>query len=406
MYLKIEGRNVGVSPHSFVFSRIYKKEIRKILLLLFLWSCTAAQAKDVVITVSNATDMQRHEVVSMDARQVMLRLELRAGQPLQVFGPRGAQVDCQITHDSLLLIDAAVRPRSSVRFTVRPGEPEPMRTWVTGARYPQRMDDIAWENDRCAYRVYGPALQASGEQSFGTDVWVKNTPELVVAERYRLELEEGVSYHVDHGNGLDAYQVGPTLGCGTPALMMPGDSLVMPWCYKDCEILDNGPLRFTVRLDYAPTQVGRRRVTEHRIIQLDKGSHLNRITVWYDGLKNGTPVAAGFVVHQSDTTQLRLTEGMALYADPTDNPDGNGCQIYVGALFPEDAAVRYLPLARPRAGACGHAVGVRRLKAGERYTYYAGAAWSAYDVRSMDEWQLRLEHQRRALADPLAVTLQ
>ena len=39
------------------------------------------------------------------------------------------------------------------------------------------------------------------------------------------QLAESVSYHIDHGNGLDYYKVGPTLGAGTSALLA-NDSIV------------------------------------------------------------------------------------------------------------------------------------------------------------------------------------
>ena len=40
-----------------------------------------------------------------------------------------------------------------------------------GRQYPERLDDVAWENDRAAYRAYGPALQEKGERAFGYDIW-------------------------------------------------------------------------------------------------------------------------------------------------------------------------------------------------------------------------------------------
>lgn len=48
---------------------------------------------------------------------------------------------------------------------------------------------------------------------------------------------QSVSYHVDHGNGLDCYKVGPTLGGGTAALMPDGE-IVYPYCYATQDILD------------------------------------------------------------------------------------------------------------------------------------------------------------------------
>ena len=59
------------------------------------------------------------------------------------------------------------------------------------------------------------------------------------------ELVRTFSYHIDHGYGMDCYAVGPTLGAGVSALMV-NDTIIYPWCYKTQEVLDNGPLRFTV----------------------------------------------------------------------------------------------------------------------------------------------------------------
>ena len=43
-----------------------------------------------------------------------------------------------------------------------------------GRQYPERLDDVAWENDRAAYRAYGPALQEKGARAFGYDIWTKS----------------------------------------------------------------------------------------------------------------------------------------------------------------------------------------------------------------------------------------
>ena len=155
---------------------------------LFAALCLSStlQAQELKLTVSNPSDRQRQEVVSADARRIFRML---GHNGLRVFNARGLQVDYQITHDSLLLVDASVRPHGTTTFILRPGKPEPMHVWVSGALYKEREDDIAWENDRCAYRVYGPALQRSGEKAYGVDVWVKNTPEIVAPERYRLNIE-------------------------------------------------------------------------------------------------------------------------------------------------------------------------------------------------------------------------
>ncbi len=85
---------------------------------------------------------------------------------------------------------------------------------------------------------------------------------------------------------MDCYAVGPTLGCGTAALM-DGDEIIYPWCYSTYEILDNGPLRFTVKLEFTPMVVrGDSSVVETRVISLDAGSYLNKTVISYTNLKD------------------------------------------------------------------------------------------------------------------------
>lgn len=79
---------------------------------------------------------------------------------------------------------------------------------------PERLDDFAWENDRTAHRIYGPAfpgLRRRGRGLFPAepDVWSKKAGVPVINEFYKKG-----DYHRDHGNGLDMYNVGPGRGCG------------------------------------------------------------------------------------------------------------------------------------------------------------------------------------------------
>ncbi len=387
----------------------------------------AAQAQTAVVTVSNGDKVQRQELVSVEASEVYAKLGINKGDGFVVKNALGQEVAYQVTYDGKVLIDVAVRPKGTAEYSMERGTPMALPTVATGKMYPNRVDDIAWENDRTAYRLYGPALQRSGERAFGIDVWVKNTPDLEVDKRYVTELsnhhkiealkaegkaaeafdlEVATTYHFDHGYGLDCYKVGPTLGCGAPALMQDGD-LVLPYCYKNYEILDNGPLRFTVSLEYNPVDVnGDKGVVEHRLLSLDKGSNFNKMTVWYEGLTKPCDMAAGVVLHPEDMESLVLGKGYVLYADPTDAPEKQNFQIYVGALFPNGVKeTKALWLKEPANGYAGHGVGIITYHPAERYTYYFGSAWSKNDVRTFNEWQLRAEETLQALRQPLTVTI-
>ena len=424
-----------------------------ILMLLALAGSNYSHAQQATIVVNNPTDAQRQELVEVnmsDVKSKLAGIAPKKGEAYIVKNKAGQQIGSQITYDGKLLIDASVRPHGSATYYVSVGKPYQQKVWTTGALYKIRKDDIAWENDRCAYRVYGPALQRTGERSFGTDIWVKNTPDTVVYDRYIKDMQGNIdgdkvdakvkkeeqklknltgaaleaqkakikalkaesreidvttSFHLDHGNGLDPYRVGATLGLGAPGLMV-GKDLVLPYCYKTYKILDNGPLRFTVELTYNPSTVGdQKNVVEHRIISLDKGSNFNKMTVWYDGLTHPTDFATGFPIHEEDTETKTFAKDYVSYADPTDNQEVNNSQVYVGVLFPNGVDNTYYQLFdKKHDGATGHALGLKRgLKDGERYSYYFGAAWSKYDVKSYAEWQLRIKEFLEAQKTPLNV---
>ena len=441
---------------------------KSLMMLLTLAGSSYCHAQQATIVVSNVTSESRTELISLNMSEIKEKLgntTPKKGEAYIVKNKRGQQIGSQITHDGFLLIDASVRPHGSATYYVSIGKPYQQKVWTTGALYKIRKDDIAWENDRCAYRVYGPSLQKTGERSFGTDIWVKNTPDTVVYERYvkdrngnikgdkidakvrtllkqektlesqtkneknktkvvkleaqlktiqahrkSLQTESNevdilTSFHLDHGNGLDPYRVGATLGLGAPSLMV-GKNQVLPYCYKDYRILDNGPLRFTVELTYNPSTVGNmKNVVEHRIISLDKGSNFNKMTVWYDGLTTPTDFATGFPIHEEDTESKTFAKDYVSYADPTDNIEVNNSQVFVGVLFPEGIDNTYYQLFdKKHDGAIGHALGLKRgLKNQQQYSYYFGAAWSKYDVKSYAEWQIRIKDFLDAQKSPLRV---
>ena len=374
------------------------------------------------VTISNESDEFRQQVVELDAGEVYARLGIHGGRQFVVYDPAGLELPYQLTYDEKVLIDAGVNPHSKLVLTLRKGTPQVFKAVCYGRIYPERKDDYAWENDRGAYRVYGPALQRTGERSYGTDVWSKNTPELVVEQRYWIEdvvmmpivekqrsqnrqrgdsIYRVYSYHHDHGRGMDLYKVGATLGCGTPALMNGGE-LVYPYCFANYEVLDNGPLRTTVLLNYHKTAFQGDSITEHRLISLDKGSNFNRITVWYTGMKQPAPLASGVVIHSENKEGVILGKDFVAYADPTDNPRVNNCQLFVATLYPEGSvSTRKLLFQQPSNGNEGHAVGVLDGYRGERFTYYFGSAWSKYDIRTMSEWQQRIDWSLRSIRQPL-----
>ncbi len=228
----------------------------------------------------------------------------------------------------------------------------------------------------------------------------------MVAQRYR-DHAKGISFHEDHGKGMDVYAVGPTLGGGTAALIDSAGEIVYPWAFSEWEIIDNGPLRFKCRLTYLPTAVdGDSSVVETRVISLDSGSWLNKTIVSYDGLTNLSTIAPGIVVHtqNSDGFELISPQIMA-YADSTQNASAGNGVIYVGIVAPDAKETVYRPFDKPQGDAVGHILATSSYRPGTQYVYFWGSGWSKGGVDDMESWQEILNDSYRRMQNPLKVTI-
>ncbi|MDR1938011.1 MAG: DUF4861 domain-containing protein [Tannerellaceae bacterium] len=379
---------------------------KSIYLCLTLLAFACAKEKVVNVAVTNPSSFERSGEMIEIAAEALGGLADEGA--FIVLNEKGEQLPYQMTYDKKVIFQVTVPANATAGFVIKNGTPAVYDTLAYGKQYPERVDDIAWENDRIAFRTYGPALQASGEQAFGYDIWVKNVSGRVVEDRYYQELTNGISYHTDHGNGLDYYSVGPTLGAGTSALVA-NDTLVYPYCYKTYEILDNGPLRFTVKLTYNPLQAGDdTNVIETRLLSLDAGSQLNKVTLSFDGLGRKTPLATGIVIHEpSNDYRADAPEGFIAYADPVDPVNG---QIYVGAAFPsgiKETKVVYFPdpeKAKRKAG--GHVLAINEYTPGTGFTYYWGGGWSKWGFPASSDWFAYMKEFSQKINAPLAVSVQ
>lgn len=382
-----------------------------------------ADGKSMTVTVSNPTAHDRCDVVELSADAVFSALGIAGGRQFLVLDGDNVERPYQLTHDGKVLFQAFVAPMKTATFTLKRGEPRAARLDCNGRIYPDREDDLTWENDKCAWRMYGPKMHNKGVSGF--DTFAKNVTYPVQDALYHSELtsyavnarlkkvgrgsewaqlhRDVYTYHRDRGQGMDAYTVGTTLGAGAPALM-DGGNLIMPDVYEKAEIIENGPLRFRVRLQMYE-QHG---IRETRTFTQDKGTHLARVEVAYSGAAAGTPVASGIVVHKSQPTAYAINKkaGYIAYSDALDTPQGQNGQLFIGCYYPEKMkALKYQPLPEEKAGGIGHVLGITTLAADKPFTYYTGSAWSKYDVPTMAVWEQLLQHYADNIKNPLKVEI-
>lgn len=363
---------------------------RIIFTCLTLFLCfTSVSGKEIKISVSNELPQMRKEMVEVTADNL-------PQTPFVITDNYGAELPWQRTYTGNIIFPATVGPKSTVVFTVKAGKPAKVEPITFAAFYPERIDDIAWENDYSAYRAYGPG---SKNEVSGYDVFTKCTTRPVVPERYFNELVKKISYHIDHGDGMDQYDVGPTLGAGASAPVGNDGKLILPGAFSEWEILDKGPLRTTIRLTFE-YEGGR----DVRTITLNAGCPFNHTVSKLEGF-NVDSIAAGIVIHKPATEDFVLGNGYVAYSDPTSTPNKGNGRIFVGVINPNKSASSYKPISTPWKSAVGHALSTSPYKQGNDFSYYWGSSWSKGRIPTFNQWVCEIENFKRCLDSPLKVVI-
>jgi Domain of unknown function (DUF4861) len=397
-----------LSSHCRSWRSIYSCGAALSILFATLPTCAWGQK----LRLTNPINIDRpEEVVEIPLDQVTNRLHFPGAQlrsligtdaatkrrvPNQLYSSRpGADPDTL-----LLLVKLPAKGVVNVAFRLDPAA-SPQEPLVFGRAIPERKDDFAWENKVVAYRIYGPALEATGEISSGIDVWSKRIPNFVVNSFYQQDHESAIthnpalSYHNDNGVGLDSYDVGPSRGCGGTAVWADG-KLNVSKNYAFAKILAAGPIRFEFEVSYAPWQAGGRTVAETKRITLDANSHLNKIvsTFTFDG-KSLLDLAAGIAIHEGGVPTLPSGRTIAAVWDTPQKPSAGRIATGLVSAPAEHATTATVE---------NHALMIFRRHSGESFTYFAGAGWSKADMPTQEDWNIYLVRFEELQEHPVAFT--
>jgi rhamnogalacturonyl hydrolase YesR len=347
------------------------------------------ETKPVRVTVKNPSRLRR------ERETVALPLQRLPGAPVVMDAPTSRLIDSQIIEGELLFqVDLeSGEPRDLLVLPGKnlPAAPPPIVK--TFARFvPERMDDFAWESDRIAHRMYGPALIAGeGTISSGVDVWVKRTRNLVINKWY-----QSGDYHKDHGEGLDGYKVGPSRGCGGLGIW-DGAKLRVSGNFKSQRVIATGPVRSVFELTYDVYDAGGRQVSEVKRLSIDAGSNFTRCESWLTG-GHIAPLQAGAGIVKREGRGVLSRDrqpGFLSYWEPEMPPNGaTGCAVILpGGVkqFAEDKA---------------NFLAVASVSPNKPFVYYFGAGWSkSGDFENATEWREHVRNFAGRLKTPLKATL-
>lgn len=252
----------------------------------------------------------------------------------------------------------------------------------TQARFvPERSDDFAWENDLIAFRAYGPALRDGAENS-GIDAWLKRVTYPIIDKWYRLSLEEGISYHEDHGEGLDNYKVGSSAGCGGTAIWINGKREPLE-TFTRWEIHEETRERTRFTL-YYERKIDGSVFGEAKTISIELGQRLFQVESFFT--KDGEPandlqVCVGLVNHGGKAEPYWDAEkGWIAYWGPLDGGKlGTGARMKPGSID----TIRQIG----KGGTEKHLLLIATTDIGGRIRYEAGYGWEkAGDITTRDSW--------------------
>ena len=292
-----------------------------------------------------------------------------------------------------LLFQVALPAKGSQTLTLDDSNadlpPSPLTTY---ARFvPERTDDFAWENDRVAFRTYGPNAQElydkhdpNGTLSSGMDCWLKRVPYPIIDRWYgRYVYERPFAYHIDQGEGHDPYHVGSSRGIGGTGVLV-GNQLYVSRNFTSYKILTLGPLRTVFELSYAPYEAGGRQVTEHKRISLDLGSNMTRFEEHISADKALPNCTIGLTLHEAKgNVKADQKAGWFRYWEQLEDAGlGTGVVLAPGYLTDyqdhrsaeKDANQLYM-VAKPQQGTVVYYAGFGWQKSGQ---FTSAAAWDAY----------------------------
>ena len=164
--------------------------------------------------------------------------------------------------------------------------------------------------------------------------------------------------------------------------------------FASWKTLDNGPVRTSVQLTYAPFAVGDLQVSLVKTISLDANTRFNKIVDLYSGDFDTISVAAGVIMH--DSTEVKTgADWSALYEPASDSRSGKDGYIGGAVVLPGSSPLEI-----------DHSMTrVVTVKAGQPMVYYAGAGTSKRDMTDAAKWFDYVGQTAASLAAPLQVTV-
>ncbi|AZA53389.1 DUF4861 domain-containing protein [Chryseobacterium sp. G0201] len=365
------------------------------------------------IQVKNTLEFSRNEIVSISLAQLKSFLNKNKESDLRIKDSNNKYLPIQwIDYDGdgkndELLFQANIDAKKTNSYTiVADGKtPIPETKVSTYSRLvPERADDYTWENDKIAFRVYGPKGQQEALQgvkgstlSSGVDIWLKRTDQPIINKWYKGYLTDPMFYHKDtRGEGYDPYQVGDSRGTGGIGIWV-NDKLQISQNFVTSKTITEGPLRTVFELTYNPwSEFG---VKETKRISLDIGSNFSKFESTFESENQVPNYTIGITLHKNEgKTKLNDKNGWYLHWEKIDDAFvGEGIVVDPKIVEKSVAFTSEIP---------DQSNLLVVTKPYKKLVYYAGFAWQkSKQIQTQKDWENILQRQSQIIANPLIIKI-
>ncbi|OXA90449.1 DUF4861 family protein [Flavobacterium hercynium] len=385
---------------------------KHLLLTALLASSFAVQSQTKTITVTNSLAIDREfETIELTKKS----LGLPATVKLENYAVKEAKNDVVLETQAVdndgdgimdvLLFQPKISASSQKDFEIvlTPNTAVSQDIKCYSRFVPERTDDYAWENNKVAFRTYGPVAQKmvedkieGGTLTSGIDAWLKRVEYPIINKWYEKMTSGKGTYHKDTGEGLDNYAVGDSRGIGGIAVKID-NKYYFSKNFISWKTITSGPIRTSFVLTYADWDANGNKITESKHISLDYGSYLSRFEIAITGAKT---ISAGITLHdKKGQTGNNIKEGWLSYWEPLDDSElGTGIVASKGTMPTFD---NYVTEQKELSNLYGNII-VKNNKA----VYYAGFGWKkGSPFQTKQEWEAYLSTFASKINNPLSVKI-
>jgi len=383
---------------------------KHLLIITILAGNFVAISQNKIITVSNNLGIDREfETIELTKKSLGLNANSKLeNYAVKEVGSNSFLETQTVDQDGdgnadLLLFQPKIKASSKQDFEVFVGtNPSASKVLNCYSRFvPERTDDYAWENNKGAFRTYGPVAQkmvedkiAGGTLTSGIDAWLKRVDYPIINKWYEKATNGTGTYHKDTGEGLDNFHVGDSRGVGGIAVNVDG-KYYFSKNFISWKTITTGPIRTSFILTYADWDAKGNKITESKLISLDYGSQLSRFEINISGTKT---ISAGLTLHdKKGTIGTNIKEGWLSYWEPIDDSE-----IGTGLVAPKNTLLSFdnhVTEEKDLSNLYGN-ISVKNNKA----IYYVGFGWKkGSPFQTKQEWEQYLSSFAEKINNPLVV---